>query len=115
MLVGIGDTAVVLFLVGIIDGIGIGIAALPELLDEVLALLIRLQSQESLAFGVCDDIGHVLAEPLFVWRGKFLEDLFLAGLFGFAGVLLFVRLLGGLRLIRWLILCQCGTCCGQHQ
>ena len=100
MLVGIGDAAVVLFLIGIIDRIGIGIAALPELLDEVLAFLVRLQPQESLALGVRDDIGDVLAEPLFVGRGKFLQDLLLAGLFGFAGVLLFVGLLGGLRLIR---------------
>ncbi len=96
MLVGIGDAAVVFFLIGIIDRIGIGIAALPELLDEVLAFLVGLQLQEGLALGVRDDIGDVLAQPLFVGRGKFLQDLLLAGLFGFAGVLFFVGLLGGL-------------------
>ena len=96
MLVGIGDAAVVFFFIGIIHRIGIGIAALPELLDEVLAFLVGLQLQESFALGVRDDIGHVLAQPLLVGRGKFLQDLFLAGLLGFAGVLFFVGLLGRL-------------------
>ena len=40
MLVGIGDAAVVLFFEFVLFGIGRGVAAQPELLDELLALFV---------------------------------------------------------------------------
>ena len=44
MLVGVGDAAVVLFLELVLDGVRRGIAAQPELLDELLALFVGVQA-----------------------------------------------------------------------
>ena len=56
LLVGVGDTAVVLFLVFVLDGVRRGIAPQPELLDELLALFVGLQPLESLALFIGDDV-----------------------------------------------------------
>jgi hypothetical protein len=63
MLVGVGDAPVVLFLELVLDGIRRGIAAQPELLDELLALFVGLQALESGALLVGDDVGDVLVQP----------------------------------------------------
>ena len=44
------------------------IAPQPELLDELFALLIRLQLLERGALLVADDVGHVLREPPVIRR-----------------------------------------------
>ena len=72
MLVGVGDAAIVLFLYGVVDRIGVGIAPLPELLDKLLALFVGLQLQEGFALRIGDDVGDVFVQPLLVRRGEFL-------------------------------------------
>ncbi len=57
------NAPVVLFAELVVGGIGIRIAAQPELLDEGLALLVVAQVLEGLPFLVGDDVGHVLLEP----------------------------------------------------
>ena len=47
----------------VVRGVGIRIAAQPELLDEGLALLVVAQVLEGLPFLVGDDVGHILIEP----------------------------------------------------
>ena len=44
MIVGVSDAAVMLFLVFVLFGIRSGIAPQPELLDELLPLLVSLQA-----------------------------------------------------------------------
>ena len=66
VLVGVSDAAVVLFLELVLDGIGRGIAAQPELLDELLALFVGLQPLEGLALFIGDDVDDVLVQPLLV-------------------------------------------------
>src|SRR5260370_28029835 len=73
MLVGIGDTAVVLFFEIIVRKIRIAAAAQPELLDELLALFVGFQLQESLALFGRDYVDNVLVEPLLVRGVQFLE------------------------------------------
>src|SRR5207249_9325981 len=65
-LIGIRDAAVMLLAVLIFFGIGGGIAAQPELLDELLALLVGLQPPERLALLIGDDIADFLVHPLFI-------------------------------------------------
>jgi len=65
VLVRIGDAAVMLFAELVFRGIGIGIAAQPELLDEGLALLVVAEISEGFPFFVGDDVGDVLIEPGF--------------------------------------------------
>ena len=47
MFVGISDAAVVLFFKSVLGRIGVGIAPLPELLDELLALFVRVRDGET--------------------------------------------------------------------
>ena len=75
MLVGVGDAAVVLFLELVFDGVRRGVAAQPELLDELLALVVGLQVLEGGPLLVGDDVGHVLVEPLAVGRLQLLFEL----------------------------------------
>ena len=60
ILVGVGDAAVMLFAVFVFFGVGSGIAAQPELLDELLALLIGLKLLECLFLFVADDVDRRL-------------------------------------------------------
>ncbi len=69
MLIGISDAAIMLFFHRIIDRIRIGIAPLPELLDELLAFFVRLQCEKSFALGICNDEDDILVQPLFVRGG----------------------------------------------
>src|SRR5437763_14696742 len=80
VLVGVGDAAVVLFFVFVFDGVGRGIAAQPELLDEVIAFLVVGKLLEGGALFVGDDPAHALVEPVLVR----LAQLFLQALGVFA-------------------------------
>ena len=72
MLVGVSDPAVVLFLEGVFRRIRIGIAPLPEGLDELLALFVGREVQEGVALFGSDDVHHILIEPVLVLRLEFL-------------------------------------------
>src|SRR6516164_4475463 len=103
VLVRIGNAPVVLFLKFVFDGVGSGIPALPEGLDELVALFVIRELLEGGAFFVGDDPADVLVEPLFVRARYFLlEALFVGLLFLFAerapeGIyLVFLRFLGGI-------------------
>ena len=76
-LVGVGDAAVVLFLELVLGGVRRGVAAQPELLDELLALFVRLQALEGVPLLVGDDVGDVLVQPLAVGRLELLAELVL--------------------------------------
>ena len=66
MLVGVGNPPVILFPVFVLRGIGVGVAPLPELLDEVVPLFIVRQTLEGLQLLVGDDPAHILINPLLV-------------------------------------------------
>src|SRR5208282_2726982 len=66
MFVGVGDALVMLFLVFVLFGIGSRVTALPEGLDEVVALLVIRKLLEGRALFVRDDPDHVLFQPLLV-------------------------------------------------
>src|SRR6202162_1984111 len=75
VLVGISDAAVVLFLEFILDGVGSGVAAQPELLDELLALLVGAELEEGLPLFVGDDVQDVFLEPLLIRGVQLFEKL----------------------------------------
>ena len=64
MLVGVSDPLVMFFAIFVLVGVRIGIAAQPELLDELLALFVGGELLESRPLLVRDDVGDVLVEPL---------------------------------------------------
>src|ERR1043165_8423429 len=66
ILIGVGDAAVVLFLELVFHRVRGGVAAQPEVLDELLALFIGLQPLEGGALFIGDDVRDVLVEPLAV-------------------------------------------------
>ncbi len=66
-----------LFLEFVLFGVGSGVAAQPELLDEVLPLFVGVQLLEGLAFLVGDDIGDVFIQPLLVGRLQLFLELLL--------------------------------------
>src|SRR5689334_15133238 len=66
MLVGVGDAPVDLVLVRIVNAVRSGVAALPELLDELIALFVVAQFEKSFALLVGNDPAHVLIEPFLV-------------------------------------------------
>ena len=80
MLVGVGDAPVVLFLELVLDGVGRGIAALPECFNELVAFFVVGELLESRALFVGDDPAHVLVEPLLVGARNFLLEPLLVGL-----------------------------------
>ena len=89
MLVGILNAAIVFFAEFVFLGVGSRVAAEPELLDELVTLLIGAEEFECLLFFRSDDVAHVLVEP---------------GLVGFADFVLkaaeaFLALLGGKLLL----------------
>ncbi len=87
MVVGILNAPVVLFAEFVVGGVGIGVAAQPELLDERLALLIVAQVLEGLPFFVGNDVGHILVEPGLVGALQFLPDFLLRLEFFLVGAL----------------------------
>src|SRR5262245_8169609 len=66
MFVRVGDALVILLAKLVLVGVGIGIAAAPELFDEPFALLVGLQFLEGLALFVGDDVSDVFFEPVLV-------------------------------------------------
>src|SRR5208283_1184083 len=64
VLVGISDAPVVLFFKLVLVGVGRGIAALPEGLDELVALLVVRKLHEGGSFFVRDNPAYVLVQPL---------------------------------------------------
>src|ERR1019366_1707900 len=64
VLVGIRDTPVVLFFKLVLFGVGRGIAALPEGLNELVALFVVRELHEGGFFFVGDNPAHVLVQPL---------------------------------------------------
>src|ERR1700745_214304 len=80
MLVRIRYTRVVFLFVFVLLGVGSGITALPESLDELVAFLVVRELFEGGAFFVRDDPNYVLIEPFLVHLAEFLlERLFLFG------------------------------------
>ena len=73
-LVGVGDSAVVLFLEFVFDRVRSGITALPERLDELLALFVGLQLQERGSLFIADDVRDFFFQPFLVRGGKFLFE-----------------------------------------
>ena len=85
MLVGVGDAAVVLFLELVLDGVRRGVAAQPELLDELLALVVGLEALEGRPLLIRDDVGDVFVEPLPIRRFQLFLELCFLLLFLFVG------------------------------
>ena len=66
MLIGVGDALVVLVFVFVLDGIRRGVAAQPELLDEIVALFVVAEALEGIALFIGDDVDDVFVQPLLV-------------------------------------------------
>ena len=62
-LVGVGDPGVVLLPVLVLRGGRVGIAPLPEGLDEGVPKVLSPEAQEGLAFGLRDDVDDLFLEP----------------------------------------------------
>src|SRR6516225_5926263 len=71
MFVRVSDAAIVLFAKLVLRRIGIRIATQPELLDEVVALLIIAQALEGFQLLVGDDPMNILIHPLLVGALQF--------------------------------------------
>src|SRR2546426_725446 len=98
-LVGVGDAAVVLFLEFVFNRVRGGIAAQPELLDELLALFIIGQAQKGAALFVGEDVTDFFVQPLFVLGIEFLQQAL------FALLALFIGLLPGMSILfPWCVL-----------
>ena len=82
MLVGVGDAPVVLFLEFVFFRVRSGIAPLPEVLDELVALRIGGQLLEGRHLFIGDDPAHVLIEPALVILGFFFQCGFALLFFG---------------------------------
>ena len=67
-----------LYLEFIFDRTRRGVAAQPELLDELLAFFIGLETFECGALFIGDDVGNVFVEPLEVRRFELFAELLLA-------------------------------------
>src|SRR5260370_37473507 len=99
MLIGIRDAAIVFFFKVIVGQVGIVASTQPELLDELLALFVRFQLQESLTLFVRNNVNDILVEPLLV-RSDELFERFLD-----FPLLFFVELLRDRRcVVLWLVL-----------
>ena len=66
MLVGVRDAAIMLFLERVLGRIGIGIAPLPEGLDELLAFFVGLEVKKGVALFGGYDVNDVFVEPSLV-------------------------------------------------
>ncbi len=78
MLVGVGDAAVVLFLGRVFGRIGFGIADVPEMLDELVALFVGGETKEGGFFFGRDDVGDVFVEPRIEGIAEFAVELLFA-------------------------------------
>src|ERR1700733_2133628 len=69
VLIGIGESAVVLFLIFIDVGAGIGVAGIPECLDEGVSFCVALQCKKLFTLLRLNDVWDVFFDPLtVVWR-----------------------------------------------
>ena len=75
MIVGVGDSAIVLFLELVVRGVQIGVPAPPELFDEGVAFVVGGEILEDGEFFVGDDVHDVFFKPLFVVILRFLSTL----------------------------------------
>src|SRR5467141_1310013 len=75
VLIGVRYAAIMLFLEIVVREIGIGAAAQPKLLDELLAFFVGIKLQEGLPLFWRNNIDDVFVEPLLVRRVQFLERL----------------------------------------
>src|SRR5262245_40081981 len=66
VLVGVGDAFVILIAVFVFLGVRIRIAAAPEILNEILPLLIRGQGIKSLFLIFGDDVSDVRIDPFLI-------------------------------------------------
>src|SRR6516165_860600 len=84
MLIGVRNSAIVLFFEVIIRQVRIAAAPQPELFDELLAFLAGVQLQKSGALGRRNDVYHIFIEPLLVLGIELFKSLahFLFLLFG---------------------------------
>src|ERR1700685_2294324 len=88
MLIGVSDPAIVFFFERVLRRIRIRVAPQPELLDELFAFFVGLQSQERTALFRRNDVNDVFLKPFLVRRRQlFLESSIapLAVLFGLLG------------------------------
>jgi hypothetical protein len=58
--------AIVLLLKGIVGGIGVGVSALPKLLDKLLALFVSCEMKECATLFRGYDVDDVLVQPFLV-------------------------------------------------
>ncbi len=98
MLVGVGDAAIMLFAKLVFRGVGIGIAAQPELLDEGFSFLIVAQVLERPPFIIADDVAHILFKPGLVGPLQLVSESVLGGKFFLVGALALERIRVILRL-----------------
>src|SRR5207245_566609 len=66
MLVRVRDAPIMLFLKFVLQRVGRGIAAQPELLDEIVALFVVRELLEGVALFIGDDPAHILIEPFLI-------------------------------------------------
>ena len=87
------SNALVIILAVFVDvGVGIGITAEPELLNELFALIIRFQGLKGTALFIRNDVQHIFIHPFFVNTA---QCFFSAGFFlFFAALVLFFLLFG---------------------
>jgi hypothetical protein len=69
--VRVSDAAVVFFFEFVLNGVGSGIAALPESFDEAVALFVIRELLEGGAFLIGDDVSDVFVQPLLVAAADF--------------------------------------------
>ena len=112
MLVGVRNPPVVLFLKGVFRRIGIGIAPLPELLDELLPFFVGRKVQESVLFFRGDDVDDVFVQPLFILGIELAFQASLTLFLLFCG--LFRRLAAGLVVV-FLLRSSCEGNAGERQ
>src|SRR5262249_48105127 len=73
-LIGVRDAAVVFFLELVFDGVGRGVAAQPEMLDELLTLFFRLEALAGRALLIRDDVSDLFVQPVAVRRFQLLAE-----------------------------------------
>src|SRR5271157_343804 len=92
-LVGISNAAVIFLFELVFGAAGVGVAAVPEIFDKRLALVVRGEFLKSGSLFVGDDVGDFLAQPFLVRRLHFVPERLLTTLL-FFGHLGFLVILG---------------------
>ncbi len=67
MFVGVGDALVKLFLEFVLFSVGIGVAAAPNLLDELFSLVVCFEFLPGVAFGLSEDRIDVLIQSTYAF------------------------------------------------